>query len=59
MFTMRKAKIKHNCSICNKEIKPKKRYISLNKKNIDETYINGAICENCLEEILTNAINDE
>ena len=59
MFKIRKAKIKHNCYICNSEIKPKKHYINFNKQNSDSTYTNAAICEKCLEKMLIKAIDDE
>ena len=56
MFRIRKAKIKHKCLICDKEIKPKSHYINFNKQNIDGTYKTGAICEACAEEIFISAI---
>lgn len=59
MFRIRKAKIKHNCLICNKEIKEKAHYINFNKQNIDGTYKNGAICEACAEEIFISAIESD
>lgn len=59
MLTIRKAKLKHVCLICNKHIEPKKHYISLNKQNTDGTYMNGAICEACAEKIILSAILDD
>ena len=59
MFKIRKAKIKHNCYICNNEIKPKKHYINFNKQNVDGTYTNAAICEVCVDELLLSAIDKE
>lgn len=59
MFTIRKAKIKHTCLVCNNQVKPKERYISFNKQNIDGTYTTGAICKTCMDEILTSAIKNE
>lgn len=56
---IRKAKIKHDCYMCNGQIKPKSHYLNYNKANIDGTYITGAICEKCAEEIFKNAINNE
>lgn len=59
MFKIRKAKIKHNCFVCNEEIKPKKHYINFSKQNIDGTYTIFALCEKCAEKMLIKAINDE
>lgn len=61
MFTIRirKAKIQHECYMCNSKIKPKSHYLNYNKPNVDGTYTTGAICGKCIEEIFKNAINDD
>ena len=59
MLKIRKAKKKHICIICNKEIKAKEKYMQISKKQLDDTYINGAICENCAEKIIASFIEEE
>ena len=59
MLEIRKANKVHKCLICGKEIKPKKHYVHIDKQNADGSYKNGAICENCNENIIISKIEEE
>ena len=57
MVEIRKAKIIHKCLACQKDIKPKERYIQISKQKSD-SYLNGAICKNCVEEIILEKLEE-
>ena len=59
MLKFRKAKIKHTCLICSKEIEIKQKYIQMSKKQDDNTYKNGAICESCTEKLIISKIEGD